>query len=196
MALGRESTRLNHAFTILQRRIERLLDAAAEIERAIQNDVGDGEAIARDVLLALEQLVEPLELVLHDRLHPGRRLGQDAHPILEELRALRVAERVVEMLGDLQLDAALPLARLGAFFGGRADQRGRRMLLFEIFPNRDGLADTLAVVEFERRNLSAGIAIGVGRLAIFRPQQIDGLGRDRNSLLREEHSRRARIGSK
>src|ERR1700723_1771857 len=65
---------------VLQRRIERLLDAATEIERAIQNDVGDGEAIARDVLLTLEQLVEPLELVLHDRLHPRRRLGQDAHP--------------------------------------------------------------------------------------------------------------------
>src|SRR5208337_3552508 len=45
---------------ILHRRIEWLIDAAAEVERAIQNDVGDGEPIARDVILALEQLVEPL----------------------------------------------------------------------------------------------------------------------------------------
>ena len=77
------------------------------------------------------------------------------------------------MLGDLQLDAALPLARLGAFFGSGADQRRRRMLLFEVFPNRDGLADALAVVELERGQLSAGIAIGVRRLAIFGLQQID-----------------------
>src|SRR5208337_4107384 len=142
---------------ILHRRIEWLIDAAAEVERAIQNDVGDGEPIARDVILALEQLVEPLELVLHDRLQTGGRLGQNAHPILEHLQSLGIAEAVVEMLGDQQLDAALPLAGLGAFLGGGADERGRRMFLFEVFPNRDSLADTLAVVELERRHLSAGI---------------------------------------
>src|SRR5277367_2602912 len=35
---------------VLERRIERLFDADAEVERAIQNDVGDSEAIACNVL--------------------------------------------------------------------------------------------------------------------------------------------------
>src|SRR5580700_10861684 len=100
------------------------------------------------------------------------------------------------MFGDLELDAALPLAGLGAFLGGGADQRGRRMLLFEGFPNRNGLADALAVVELELRELPAGIAIGIGRLAILRPHLIDSLTRDGNSLFGHEHSHRARIGSK
>src|SRR5271156_4379805 len=69
------------------------------------------------------------------------------------------------------------------------------MLLFEILPYRDGLADAFAVVEFERRHLSAGVTIGVGRLAILCRHQIDLLRGNRNSLLGQKHSRRARIGS-
>src|SRR5260370_35754917 len=85
---------------ISERRIDLLANAAAKIERAIQNDVGDGEAIARDIFLARELPVEPFELVLHNLFQAGRRLGQNAHPRLEELSACRISKAVVEMLGD------------------------------------------------------------------------------------------------
>src|ERR1019366_1340309 len=79
---------------ILERRVDLLINAAAEVERAIQNDVRDREAIAHDIFLALEQAVEPFEPVLHDCLQPGRRFRQDADTVLEELRALGESEGV------------------------------------------------------------------------------------------------------
>src|SRR5215472_14550630 len=89
---------------VLQRGIDFLSYACAEIERAIQDDISGGEAIARDKFLAFEQVVEPLEIVLDGRLHSGRALGNQAHPALEELGAFREAKAVVEKLGDLELD--------------------------------------------------------------------------------------------
>src|SRR5260370_16849151 len=70
------------------------------------------------------------------------------------------------------------------------------MLLLEVFKDCDGLADTLAVVELERGDLAAGIALGVRRLAIFRTQQVDIFFRDSDAFLGQEHPHRAWIGSK
>src|SRR6185436_842121 len=72
--------------------IARLADAAAEVERAVQDDVGDREAVARDPALAGEELVEPGELVAGDRLQTIGGLGQHAHALAEQLDALGVAE--------------------------------------------------------------------------------------------------------
>ncbi len=152
--------------------------------------------VPTDVVLAFEQPVEPLEVVLHGRLKARGRFSNEAHAAVEKLLALGEAEAIVEILCYALLDAALPHARLGALFGIAADEGRIGMLLFEVFPNRDRLADTLAVVEFERGKLSARIAIGIRGLAIFAPHQIDVLARNVDSLLGHEHAHRARIGSK
>src|SRR5271166_781113 len=117
---------------ILQRRIDFLSDTGAEIERREQDDVRDGETIVRDVVLALEQVVEPLEVVLHRRLQPRRGFRDEAHPAVENLLTFREAKSIVKMLGDALLDTALPHARLGALFGIASDQRWIGMLLFEV----------------------------------------------------------------
>src|SRR5260370_34022209 len=70
------------------------------------------------------------------------------------------------------------------------------MILLEVFEDCDGLADTLAIVELERGDLAAGIALGVWRLAIFRTQQVDFFFRDRDVYLSQEHAHRPWIGSK
>jgi len=46
------------------------------------------------------------------------------------------------VLGDLELDAALPLAGLGALLRRAADERRRRVLLVEILEDGDRLAQT------------------------------------------------------
>jgi len=173
-----------------------LSHAGAKIERREKNNIRDGEAIARDVVLALELTVQPLQVVLHRSLHSRRALRNEAHAAIEKLLAFREAKAVVQKLGDFQLDAALPHACLRALFGIAADEGRIGMLLFEVFPNRDRLADILAVVEFERGKLSAGVAIGVRGLAIFALHQVHIFARNVDSLLGHEHAHRARIGSK
>src|SRR5581483_347671 len=140
---------------VLQRRIDLLAHARAEVERAVQDDVRNGEALAGDPLLALEQAIEPLEVVLHGRFHPGGAFGNQAHPALEDLLAFGEAKAVVEKLGDLEFDAALPLARFRALFWRGADQGRVGMLLLEVLPDGDGFADALSVVEFEGGELTA-----------------------------------------
>src|SRR5690606_26412109 len=78
---------------------------------------------------------------------------QAAHPAFEQRQAFGVAEAIGQRFADLEVDAAGPHARVGAFFGGRADQRRFRENLFEIFADRGDLAQKATVVEFERRGL-------------------------------------------
>src|ERR1700689_2088441 len=58
---------------VLQRRVDRLLDAPAKVQRAIQNDIGDREAIARNILLAPRTTFDHARSVLPDRHTPLRR---------------------------------------------------------------------------------------------------------------------------
>ena len=60
---------------IFQRGINFLPDAGAEIERAVEDYVGNREAFARDKFLALELAVQPFEIVLHGGFHAGGSLG-------------------------------------------------------------------------------------------------------------------------
>jgi len=92
--------------------VELLADATAEVERAIEDDVGDGEAVAGDPRLPREQAVEPDEIVAHGRLEALGRFRQHAQARAEELDSLGEAEAVVEVLGDAHLDAGTsPSAR-------------------------------------------------------------------------------------
>src|SRR5207249_9801913 len=112
--------------------VERLPDGAAEIDGAIENDVRDRESVADDEALLGEEPIEPGEIVAYGRLQALGGLRHDTHPRLEELEPLREAEAVVEVLGDLELDAPLPHARLRALLRGGADERRPRVLLLEV----------------------------------------------------------------
>ena len=115
------------------------------------NDVRDRESVADDEALLGEEPIEPGEIVAYGRLQALGGLRHDTHPRLEELEPLREAEAVVEVLGDLELDAPLPHARLGALLGAGADERRPRVLLLEVLEDRDRLPDRAPVVELERR---------------------------------------------
>src|SRR5262245_46329270 len=68
---------------VRERGVEWLADAAAEVERTVEDDVGDGEAVAGDPALAGEERVEPSEVVACRCLEAVRRLREHAHPRLE-----------------------------------------------------------------------------------------------------------------
>ena len=151
--------------------VERLSDGRAEVERAVEDDVGDREAVADDERAARDQPVEPGELVARRRLQAVGGLGQHAHARPEELDALGVAEAVVEVLGDVELDAARPHARLGPLLGRRADERRLRVLLLEVLEDGDRLAEHAAVVELERGQLAAGVLLRVRRARFSAPSR-------------------------
>src|SRR5206468_117468 len=100
---------------------------------------------------------------------------------------------VVQVLGDAELDPPLPHPRLGALLGRGADQRRLWMALLEVLEDRDRLRNDPAVVELEGGELPARIALGVGRPAVLAGEEIDGDARDRDALLGEEHTERARV---
>src|SRR5207237_1211504 len=103
---------------------------------------------------------------------------------------------IVKTLGYPELDAPLPLTGLSPLLGGGADQRRVGVLFFQIFAYGYGLADTLAVVQFERGYLAARIAIGIRGLAVLSLHQIDYLGRNRKTFFDEKHAGSPRIRSK
>src|SRR6266851_4086397 len=136
---------------------DRLAHARREIDAAIKNDVSDCETLRHDPVALRHQPVEPFHPPLTERFECGSRLGKNRHAVFEQFEALRVAEAVIDILCDVQLDAALPLVSFGALLGRRSDERRPGMLLFEIVTDGDRFADGLAVVEFERRQLSTWI---------------------------------------
>ena len=150
MALGRASIRLNHAVRLASDGSSLLSDAIRKVERAIEDYVSDRKAVRDDMVAAGDQSVEPLETRLRNPFQARCRVGLARHAILEERKPFGEAEPVVQILRDILLDAPLPLARLGAILRCCANQRRVGVFLLKVFPNRDGLADTLAVVEFER----------------------------------------------
>src|SRR5262245_37729890 len=81
------------------------------------------------------------------------------NPLLKKFRILKPAP-------------PLPLARLGALLGRGADQRRGRMLFFEVLPDGNRFAETVAVIQLERRQLPARISVGIWGTAIFRFHQI------------------------
>src|SRR5579885_28713 len=180
---------------VFQRRIDFLSDAGAEVRRPVQDDIRGGGTFGGGPFLGLKLPIEPLEVVLDGRLHAGGALRNQAHPTLENGGAFREAKPVVKKLGDLEFDAPLPLARLGALFGGGSDQGGSGMLLLQVFPDRYGFAEALSVVEFKCGELPTGIAVGVRRAAVFGLHQVDLFGRDSDSLLQQEHPHGAWIWS-
>src|SRR6266403_617619 len=119
--------------------VERLPDGGAKIDGAIENDVRDGESVVDDEAVLGEEPIEPGDIVAYGRLQALGGLRHDTHPRLEELEPLREAEAVVEVFGDLELDAPLPHARLGALLGAGADERRPRVLLLEVLEDRDRL---------------------------------------------------------
>src|SRR5262249_41962276 len=151
----------------------RLADRSPEIERTVEDDVDDREPVPGDEGLAGEEPIEPRELVAHDGLEAIRGLGQDTHAILEHREALGVAEAVVEMLGDTELDPALPHAGFRPVLGRGAEERRRRVLLLEVLEDRDGLAEDAPVVELEGRYLPPGVALEVGAAPVLATEQID-----------------------
>jgi hypothetical protein len=65
-----------------------LPDARAEVDGAVEDDVGDREAVAGDELLVREVRVDPGEVVARRRLQAVGGLGDDAQAILEGLETL------------------------------------------------------------------------------------------------------------
>ena len=82
------------------RRIQRLADLVAEIEPAIEQDVGQRESLAAEIFPAVRHLaVEPLQAVGRDLLQPGRGFRRTGNPLLEKLQRLAEAIAVGERLG-------------------------------------------------------------------------------------------------
>src|SRR5262249_61704894 len=125
-------------------------DATAEVERAIEDDVGDGEAVAGDPRLPREQAVEPDEIVAHGCLEAVGSFRQHAEARAEELDSLGEAEAVVEVLGDAQLATSLPAARLRPVLRRRTHQRRRRMAFLQVLEDGDRLADHASGAPLER----------------------------------------------
>src|SRR5262245_419723 len=108
---------------ILERSVEGLADGAAEIQEAIERDVGEREAIATNPLLTGDQTIEPHESLACNRLEITRCGGNHVEAILEDRDAFAVAEAIGQWPGDGEIDTSRPHTRLGFFFGVAADQR-------------------------------------------------------------------------
>src|SRR6185312_5912323 len=67
--------------------IQRLAYLGPEIHETVEQDVGQGEAVAGDPR-PLELALQPLQAVAGDGLQPWRGLRQDAHAVLEQRQAL------------------------------------------------------------------------------------------------------------
>src|SRR5258708_4466697 len=74
--------------------IDRLADLGPEIEEAVEQDVGQREAVAGDPLASGDQAVEPGELLLGGGLQVGGGGGDAVDPLLEHLQAFGIAEAV------------------------------------------------------------------------------------------------------
>src|SRR5262245_37729889 len=96
---------------ILEGGINFLPHAGAKIERAVKDDVAHGEALAGDKFPALEQAVQPFEIVLHGGLHAGGSLRDEPHTVLENLRTFRETEPLVK---EIPYPEARPAAATGA----------------------------------------------------------------------------------
>lgn len=172
---------------VAQRAIERLADRSAEVEPGVQPDVRDGEALAGDEHVPVQHRVEPGDTVLRDRLEAFRRRGCDGDPIPEACEPFRVVIGVVDVFGDVQLGAALPLTRRRALFGRAADQRRLGVTLFEVFHDRDGFGDAGAIVELQHGSLAGRVAGEIGKLPVFAGEYVDLLHRQGDLLFSEVH---------
>ena len=90
-------------------RIERLADHGAEIDEAIEQDVGEREALAAEIVAAVGDL--PVRAIAGDwpRSSSARaRLPPRRNPLLEELQPLAEAIAVGERLADVEVDPPRP----------------------------------------------------------------------------------------
>src|ERR1700732_166088 len=104
--------------------IERLADLVAEIDPAIEQDVGEREAVAAQILLARDLAVEPLQPIRSNHLEAGRRLRRARDPLFEKSQRLAKTVAVGERLGDVEIDPPGPHPAFGALLQRRADHRG------------------------------------------------------------------------
>lgn len=175
-----------------QAAVERLADRIGKVEPHVQPDVGDAEPAAGEELAPVEHLVEPADAVLRDPFEADRRLRRERDAPLEARQPFRIVVCVVDVLGDVELGAALPLAREGALRRRGADQRRRRMQLLQVLHDRDRLADRAAVVEQQRRRLPGRVVGQIRRLAVLAREHVDLARRQVQPLLQQEHAHRAR----
>src|SRR4029077_3337827 len=174
--------------------MERLADLTAEIEPAIEQDVGQREALAAEIFPAVRHLaVEPLQAVGRDHLQPRRGVRCHRNPLFEKCQRLAEAVAVGKVLADIEVDAARPHPALGALFGVASDHRRLLLLLFERFAGGGDLGKIAAVVELESRHLAVRIALEMFGLPVLAAAQVDGLPGDFNALLRHEHAYNARV---
>src|SRR5689334_4439245 len=157
--------------------IERLADLAAEIDEAIEQDIGEREALADDEFLPRHLAVEPFDAILRDLLETVGGFGNRDDAVLEELQALAEAEAVRHRLADVEIDAPGPHPRLGFLFRVRADERGLRVLVLEIFADHRDLGDELAAVELQRRHLAVRVALQMLAFAVLALHQVHFLRR-------------------
>src|ERR1700730_1046554 len=68
--------------------IEWLADLVAEIDPAIEQDIGQREAVAAQILLARDLAVEPLQPVRRDHLEAGRRFRRAGDALFEKSQRL------------------------------------------------------------------------------------------------------------
>src|SRR5713226_5786401 len=93
--------------------IERLADLAAEIDPAIEQDIGEREALSAQEFLARHLPVEPLQAIGRDHLEAGASLGRAGDAALKKLESFAEAITVGERLADIEIDAPGPHPALG-----------------------------------------------------------------------------------
>src|SRR5260370_42076234 len=101
--------------------MERLADLIAEIDPAIEQDVGQREARAAQKFLARHLPVEPLQPVRRDHLEAGGSFGRARDPVLKEFKGFAEAIAVRQRLADVEIDAPGPPPALGALLCGASN---------------------------------------------------------------------------
>jgi hypothetical protein len=87
---------------------------------------------------------------------------------------VRIPKAVGQGLQDVQVDAAHPHARFGAFFRRGADQAlALRADFIEVLTDGRDLGQDHAVIEFQRWQLAGRVLGHVSGLAVFASAQID-----------------------
>jgi hypothetical protein len=176
--------------------VEGLAHSTTEFKKREEKDIRQGEAVAADELFAVYLPVKPFQSFLSMKFQIVGSLGECAHSIFEKTMTLGSAESGSEGFSDLQIDPARPHPGLRAFLGVASNQRRSRANFVQVLANRGDLRKEATIVQFECRQLAAGIPAEVGSLTIFASHEIDLYLGHVHALFGQKNMDDLRIGPK
>lgn len=141
------------------------------------------------------QSIEPGQILASNGLQVISRLRDEVHAILEQPLPLREAKPIDQGLDDVEVDPSDPHPRGSPLLGRSADEHRIRVLLLDVFADRNDLREKRPIVEFEAGQPSVGILLPVVRLAILTAHEVDLDEGQIDALLGCEHAHDAGIRS-